>query len=353
MTAQGVANETRSGWPTGHGDQTLTVRASWNRATKSLPPAAQAVWSWEPQGGLDHVQGTRRSRHSHRGGRAYLDCLRGRRRRRPERPGPGARHAVSDRWLEQPRHALHGRRLLRVLDPAAVQHGPRAGRSTPRAGSSRAAPGSPSPTRRSPTRRARSTRRRTGKTNFWDHVSALFGVALPEDVGPRRQEHAGAGQLAASDELRSSPQAGSSPTASRSRRTTTPTRKNPYPLMRLVGAELDRGAPRHRPTSCCRSPTRWTARSCHASGSGRPRAPAAGWVYDPDPQRDFRLNILRLHDDRQLGRPGLRRRRWPRPATGPTGSTPRSTIGGTADPVRQLPRLRGAARQRPGRHPAR
>ena len=31
--------------------------------------------------------------------------------------------------------------------------------------------------------------------------------------------------------------------------------------------------------------------------------PAAGWVNDPDPQRDMRLNILRLHDDRQAATP--------------------------------------------------
>ena len=43
--------------------------------------------------------------------------------------------------------------------------------------------------------------------------------------------------------------------------------------------------------------------ACHASGSGPAARPSSGWVFDPDFQRDFRLNILSLHDDRNLGNP--------------------------------------------------
>ena len=39
--------------------------------------------------------------------------------------------------------------------------------------------------------------------------------------------------------------------------------------------------------------------ACHASGSDAGAQPLEGWVNDPDPQRDMRLNILRLHDDRE------------------------------------------------------
>ena len=38
---------------------------------------------------------------------------------------------------------------------------------------------------------------------------------------------------------------------------------------------------------------------CHLSGSGPAAKPAAGWVFDPSPGRDYRLNILRLHDEKQ------------------------------------------------------
>ena len=65
--------------------------------------------------------------------------------------------------------------------------------------------------------------------------------------------------------------------------------------MRLVAARRRRGRSPAR-TSSCRSPTRWTA------APATPRAPAtaaepAGWVWNPDPERDYRLNILLLHDD--------------------------------------------------------
>ena len=87
-------------------------------------------------------------------------------------------------------------------------------------------------------------------------------------------------------------------------------------------------------------------RACHASGSGAAARPAAGWVNDPDAQRDYRLNILRLHDDRQARtRRSTRPRSQTRRATAPRAST-RRRRGGTADPLRGVPRVRGAGRQR-------
>jgi hypothetical protein len=32
--------------------------------------------------------------------------------------------------------------------------------------------------------------------------------------------------------------------------------------------------------------------------------PATGWIWDGLPQRDYRLNILRLHDERQFAQHG-------------------------------------------------
>jgi hypothetical protein len=38
---------------------------------------------------------------------------------------------------------------------------------------------------------------------------------------------------------------------------------------------------------------------CHASNSLAPKAkPSAGWVNDSDPEKDFKYNVLRLHDER-------------------------------------------------------
>jgi hypothetical protein len=75
--------------------------------------------------------------------------------------------------------------------------------------------------------------------------------------------------------------------------------KNPYPMMRLIArnsggtaiATNDIVLPVSDEMDC---------RACHASG-GRDRAkPADGWVWSINPERDFRLNILRLHDQMQF-----------------------------------------------------
>ena len=76
--------------------------------------------------------------------------------------------------------------------------------------------------------------------------------------------------------------------------------KNPYPLMRIsvksatntVLATADIVVPVSDEMDC---------RACHRSGSGAAAMPASGWVYDPNDKRDFRLNILRLHDEKSAG----------------------------------------------------
>ncbi|NQU41571.1 MAG: hypothetical protein HQ523_16620 [Lentisphaerae bacterium] len=73
---------------------------------------------------------------------------------------------------------------------------------------------------------------------------------------------------------------------------------NSYPLMRLkaetvAGTELaytDVVLPVSDEMDC---------RLCHHSDRGPAAEPTAGWVHHVDPGRDYRLNILRLHDERQ------------------------------------------------------
>jgi len=75
--------------------------------------------------------------------------------------------------------------------------------------------------------------------------------------------------------------------------------KNPYPLMRMIAwnsanqpvATNDVVLPVSDEMDC---------RVCHASGTQDDAKPAAGWVWDGLPERDYRLNILRLHDERQF-----------------------------------------------------
>ena len=41
-------------------------------------------------------------------------------------------------------------------------------------------------------------------------------------------------------------------------------------------------------------------RKCHASGSGAAARPVSDWENDPNDKHDFRLNILKLHDQKHL-----------------------------------------------------
>ena len=76
-------------------------------------------------------------------------------------------------------------------------------------------------------------------------------------------------------------------------------KKNPYPLMRMIAwdsanqpiATNDIVLPVSDEMDC---------RVCHASGTQAAAKPAAGWVWDGLPERDYRLNILRLHDEHQF-----------------------------------------------------
>ncbi len=76
-------------------------------------------------------------------------------------------------------------------------------------------------------------------------------------------------------------------------------KKNSYPMMRLVArnaakaiiATNDIVLPVSDEMDC---------RACHASGSPVAARPAAGWVNDANPERDYRLNVLRLHDEKEF-----------------------------------------------------
>jgi hypothetical protein len=77
-------------------------------------------------------------------------------------------------------------------------------------------------------------------------------------------------------------------------------RKNYYPMMRLVArdsasnvlATTDIVLPVSDEMDC---------RACHASGSQTLARPPEGWVWNVDPDKDYKLNILLSHDDHFLG----------------------------------------------------
>ena len=141
----------------------------------------------------------------------------------------------------------------------------------------------------------------SGKTNFWQFVSALFGASLPVDTGLLNNNMPGAPNvpkpmtydpavkwfIAEGIPITPYDDAGA---------------KNYYPLMRVTArdtfgnvlASTDIVLPVSDEMDCS---------LCHRSGADDAARPIAGWAVDPNPQRDFRLNLLRLHDERQLGNP--------------------------------------------------
>jgi len=76
-------------------------------------------------------------------------------------------------------------------------------------------------------------------------------------------------------------------------------RKNTYPLMRMI-ARNSANQPIATNDIVLPISDEMDCRACHASGTQAAAQPAAGWVWDGLPERDYRLNILRLHDERQL-----------------------------------------------------
>ena len=138
-----------------------------------------------------------------------------------------------------------------------------------------------------------------GKTNFWSHVADLFGASPPPDMGLAGFGMPGAAnvpQPMTFDPSTDSFFADGVPISPYDDNLV----RNPYPLMRItvrdgsnqVLATTDVVLPVSDEMDCS---------ACHATGSGPAAEPGAGWVDDPDPARDYRLNILLLHDELNFG----------------------------------------------------
>ena len=141
------------------------------------------------------------------------------------------------------------------------------------------------------------------KTNFWEHEDDLFGGELVPDVG-----------LTGS----AMPGSGNSPQATEFIDTfnwfvgegipITPTdddfQTNYYPMVRLVARDAA-GVEVAASNVVLPVSDEMDCAKCHGSGSGDAARPAAGWSDDPDPNRAMKINILRLHDERQGNNPQL------------------------------------------------
>jgi Bacterial Ig domain/Immunoglobulin domain len=144
-----------------------------------------------------------------------------------------------------------------------------------------------------------------GKTDFYQYTPYLYG-ALPMDMGLKGWAMPGPNNVPQGMlfENNNSPASGVSTPVNWFRAEGIPItpyddvlQKNEYPLMRIVArdsakniiAANDVVVPVSDEMDC---------RACHASGTGT-AMPLEGWVNDPNPERDYRLNILRLHDELQ------------------------------------------------------
>jgi autotransporter-associated beta strand protein len=139
-----------------------------------------------------------------------------------------------------------------------------------------------------------------GKTNFWTYAEALYGTALPTDTGLTGSSMPGAAntpQPFTWDASNSCFTAEGIPIVPRD----DAGQKNYYPMFRLkaydatntLRAQADVVVPVSDEMDC---------RACHASTAKRNDArPYGGWVNDTNAERDYRLNILKKHDEVLLG----------------------------------------------------
>ena len=135
-----------------------------------------------------------------------------------------------------------------------------------------------------------------GKTNFWDHAASFFGATLAPDVG-----------------LKGNPAPSTQPAAlalnpdqgwwEAEGIPLTPYNddgsKNFYPLVKVVARDAS-GQVLASANVVLPVSDEMDCRLCHGSNASRDDAkPRGGWVDDPNPEKDYRLNVLRLHDEKQ------------------------------------------------------
>lgn len=143
-----------------------------------------------------------------------------------------------------------------------------------------------------------------GKTNFWQYVLALYGAGVAPDAGLPVPGPNGFNMPGPSNEPQTMifDQALNWFTASGIPLTPYDDAgiRNTYPMMRLTARRPD-GSMLATTDIVLPVSDEMDCRACHSSGSADAAQPAAGWVNDSNPERDYRLNILLRHDDLEAG----------------------------------------------------
>ncbi len=131
------------------------------------------------------------------------------------------------------------------------------------------------------------------KTNFWDYTQKLFGVNLAKDMGlkgfpvqsktPAQMKFDPANNWWIAEGIPTSPKDDDGTT-------------NHYPLVKVVAKDL-KGSILATTTTVLPVSDEMDCRKCHGSNKSADAKPSAGWVNNADAQKDYKLNILRLHDE--------------------------------------------------------
>ncbi|MBI4740968.1 MAG: hypothetical protein HY777_05335 [Betaproteobacteria bacterium] len=142
------------------------------------------------------------------------------------------------------------------------------------------------------------------KTNFWTYVKSLFGGNPPIDIGlnlsgaPGNQTPSRTPKPMTFEPANGWFQAEGLPI--------TPVDdaglKNFYPMVKVVAKDAAGNVLATAKTVLPVS-DEMTCKACHASNTSAVAKPTNGWLNDPDPEKDWKKNILRLHDDKKLGTP--------------------------------------------------
>ncbi len=131
------------------------------------------------------------------------------------------------------------------------------------------------------------------KTNFWQYTQKLFGANLAKDIGLKgypvqsktshAMEYQSAHEWWIAEGIPTVPQNDDGST-------------NHYPMVKVVAKDMQ-GNLLASTTTVLPVSDEMDCRKCHASNTNPDAKPTAGWVNLPDSQKDYKYNILRLHDD--------------------------------------------------------
>lgn len=132
------------------------------------------------------------------------------------------------------------------------------------------------------------------KTNFWDYVEALFGTTLEEDRGlAGNMTPSTTPEMLAYNANHAWWEADGIPIMGYDDNGD----KNYYPMVKVVAKDLQ-GTVLASTQVVLPVSDEMDCTKCHASNSNSDAMPGGGWENSADALKDYKLNILRLHDDK-------------------------------------------------------